>query len=172
MKADVSMQERGTYSIREMQPEERPLLRDFLYEAIYQREGEPRLPRSVIEEPALRVYVEGFGREKDDHCLVAQADETIVGAVWVRNIAGYGSVDEETPEFAISVLPAYRGLGIGTALMRRMLVYLKEAGYVKASLAVQKDNYALSMYRAVGFQTIGENDEEYIMVHDLKNAEG
>ena len=55
--------------------------------------------------------------------------------------------------------------------MRAMLVHWKTAGYQKASLAVQKDNYALAMYRAVGFRTVGENDEEYIMVHDLKSIE-
>ena len=41
---------------------------------------------------------------------------------------------------------------------------LKEHGYRQASLAVQKANYAVRMYRNVGFEIIDENDEEYIMV--------
>ncbi len=158
------------YQIRRMRPEETPMLKDFLYEAIFQRSGEPRLPREVVQEPALRVYIEDFGRKKDDCCLVAQAGDAVVGAVWVRNIEGYGSVDGETPEFAISVLPDFRGAGIGTALMRAMLARLQAAGYARASLAVQKDNYALRMYRDVGFRVVCENEQEYIMVHDLKNV--
>ena len=86
----------------------------------------------------------------------------------MRNIPGYGSIDDTTPEFAISLLEDCRGQGVGTALMRAMLAHLKAAGYEKASLAVQKANYALKMYFRVGFQIVGENEQEYIMVHDLR----
>ena len=94
--------------IRKMRPPEYPLLSDFLYEAIFQRDENNLLPREVINEPALRVYIEDFGTKKDDECLCAEADGKIVGAVWVRNINGYGSIDDETPEFAISLLKEYR----------------------------------------------------------------
>lgn len=156
------------YIIREMTPAEYPLLEDFLYEAIFQPDRRNLLPRSVIHSPELKVYIENFGAQKDDHCLCAEADGRIVGAVWVRNIPGYGSIDDTTPEFAISLLEDCRGQGIGTALMRAMLAHLKAAGYEKASLAVQKVNYALKMYFRVGFQIVGENEQEYIMVHDLR----
>ena len=48
--------------------------------------------------------------------------------------------------------------------MRQMLLLLKTQGYEKASLSVQKANYAVKMYEKVGFKTIEENDEEYLMV--------
>ena len=76
----------------------------------------------------------------------------------------YGHIDDDTPSFAISLLKEYRGHGIGTELMRSMLGLLKKEGYKKASLAVQKANYAVKMYEKVGFKTVDENDEEYIMV--------
>ena len=57
--------------------------------------------------------------------------------------------------------------GIGTELMRRMLVELKFCNYKKASLAVQKQNYAVRMYKNVGFEIVDENAEEYIMVCQL-----
>ena len=79
----------------------------------------------------------------------------------------YGHVDDDTPSFAISLDKGYRGKGIGTDLMRRMLERLKEQGYKKASLAVQKTNYAVRMYEKAGFRTVDENDEEYIMVCEL-----
>jgi len=45
-----------------------------------------------------------------------------------------------------------------------MLELLKSKGYKRTSLAVQKDNYAVKMYRSVGFEIVDENEEEYIMV--------
>ena len=58
-------------------------------------------------------------------------------------------------------------MGIGTALMRRMLELLKERGYKRASLSVQKDNYAVRMYKKVGFKIVKESEEEYLMICDL-----
>lgn len=51
--------------------------------------------------------------------------------------------------------------------MKRMLDLLKQNGYKQTSLAVQKANYAVKMYKNVGFYTIDENDEEYIMICKL-----
>ena len=48
--------------------------------------------------------------------------------------------------------------------MKRMLDELKASGYKQASLAVQKQNYAVKMYKKVGFMIVDENEEEYIMV--------
>ena len=39
---------------------------------------------------------------------------------------------------------------------------------INAALAVRKANYAVRMYENVGFRTVDENDEEYIMVCELK----
>ena len=47
------------------------------------------------------------------------------------------------------------------------LKLLKERGYKKASLAVQKANYAVKMYEKCGFKIIDENSEEFIMVCTL-----
>ena len=150
--------------IRKLMTEERDLLRDFLYEAIFIPEGVEAPPRDIVERPELRIYYDDFGAGPADHCLVAEADGRVVGAVWTRIMHDYGYVDDETPSFAISLYKEYRGKGIGTALMRRMLGLLKEQGYKKVSLAVQKANYAVRMYKHVGFETIDENEEEFIMV--------
>lgn len=156
------------YVIREMHPYEYPLLDDFLYEAIFQPDETNLAPRSIIERPELQIYIRNFGNEKDDYCFCAEVDKKIVGAVWVRNIHGYGSVDAFTPELSISLYKNYRGFGIGTALMRKMLDYLKQQGYQRASLAVQKDNYAVKMYQKVGFRIVDENEQEYIMIYSMQ----
>ena len=120
-------------------------------------------PKSIIEQPELQVYVEDFGKE-DDWCLVAEIKGKIVGAVWVRIMNDYGHIDDETPSFVISLYAEYRNMGIGTALMRDMLEFLKNKGYKQTSLSVQKANYSVRMYQKVGFEVIDENEDEYIMV--------
>lgn len=48
--------------------------------------------------------------------------------------------------------------------MKSMLNLLKAEKYQQASLAVQKANYAVKMYRSLGFEIMDENEEEYIMI--------
>lgn len=152
------------YLIRQARKDEYNFLDDFIYEAIFIPEGAEAPPKSIISNSDLQVYVSGFGEEKDDNCLVAEVDGKVIGAVWVRIMNDYGHIDETTPSFAISLYKQYRGNGIGTDMMRKMLLLLQEKGYKKASLAVQKENYALKMYLKVGFKIVDENKEEYIMV--------
>ena len=154
------------YKIREIRKNEYLILSDFLYEAIFIPVGMDKPPKSITEQPELQVYIEDFGK-KDDWCLVAEVKRKIVGAVWVRIMDDYGHTDDETPSFAISLHEEYRNLGIGTALMRDMLEFLKNKGYKQTSLSVQKANYAVNMYRKVGFEIIREDGEEYIMLCQL-----
>ena len=62
------------YIIREMQLHEYPLLDDFLYEAIFQRDETNLAPKSITKKPELQVYIENFGCEKDDYCLCTEVD--------------------------------------------------------------------------------------------------
>lgn len=156
------------YIIREILEEEYYLLEEFLYEAIFVPKGTPAPPRSIVRQPELQVYVTDFGKKKDDIGLVAEAGKKVVGAVWVRIMKDYGHIDDATPSFAISLYQEYRGQGIGTALMKEMLCILKQRGYDQTSLAVQKANYAVDMYKKAGFEIAGENEEEYIMVCHLR----
>ena len=107
--------------IRRIRPEEYDLLREFLYQAIYLPEGTQPPPRSVIDLPELQVYLAGFGTRPGDHCLVAETEGNVVGAVWSRIMEDYGHIDSDTPSLAISLLPDYRGRGIGTRLLSGLL---------------------------------------------------
>ncbi len=150
--------------IRKWKDGEQAFLEDFLYEAIFIPEGVEAPSREIIQLPELQVYITDFGKKPDDICFLAEADGKVVGAVWVRVMEDYGHLEEGVPSFAISLYKEYRGLGIGTELMERMLQELSIRGYEKASLAVQKANYAVRMYRKVGFEIVGENEEEYLMM--------
>ena len=158
------------YRIRKLKKAEYPLLKEFLYQAIFQRDKKNPIPRSVLDDQAVNIYIQDFGSYQEDFCLCAESRGKVVGAVWVRNVQGFGSIDDQTPEFAISLYPEYRGQGIGTALMQEMLNHLREKGYSQTSLAVQKDNYAVKMYKQIGFEIVAENSEEYIMLYKLKKS--
>ncbi len=153
--------------IRELRSDETYILKDFLYEAIFIPEGEVPPDRSIVERPELRVYYEDFGKYSSDLCIVAEDNGKITGAVWTRIMDDYGHVDDDTPSFAISLYKEYRGRGTGTRLMTAMLDHLRAKGYRRASLAVQKENYAVRMYEKVGFRIIDEDQSEYIMVCEL-----
>ena len=153
--------------IRNIQPQEIPLLDDFLYEAIFIPQGVVPPPRSIIEQEDLQLYVRGFGESPHDHCLVAECDGKIVGAVWVRVMDDYGHVDNQTPSLAISLYPDYRGQGIGTQLLHQMLELLRQEGYAQVSLSVQKENYALRMYQKAGFKIMEDRGEELLMLAQL-----
>ena len=153
--------------IRKMVPGEYGLLRKFLYQAIYLPEGIPPPPQTVIDLPELQVYLTGFGTQPGDYCLVAEAEDAIVGAAWSRIMEDYGHIDRSTPSLALSMLPDYRGLGIGTQLLNRLLLLLQENGYLQVSLSVQKENPALRLYKRAGFRILAEKDSEYLMLWDV-----
>ena len=122
--------------------DERPLLNDFLYEAIYIPDGVVPPPRSIILNDDLQVYVRDFGMQPDDRCLVAEVEGRVAGAVWTRIMKDYGHVGQ-------------------------ILQLLRQDGYHKVSLSVLKENYAAGMYLKAGFEIWKETPEEYIMVCNL-----
>ncbi len=154
--------------IRPMLPSEYPLLKTFLYEALFVPEGAEPFPKDIIYKPELVIYYKDFGTGRADRCLVAEEDGKVVGAAWTRLMHDYGYVDDETPSFSISLLPEYRGQGIGTQLLQGILDLMKSEGYQQVSLSCQKANRAVQMYRRAGFAPVWEDEEEYVMVCKLK----
>ena len=160
--------EKHAVQVREIVAAEYPLLEDFLYYAIFVPPGADTPPREVIFQPEIFVYIDGFGDKPSDCGVVAESDGKIVGAAWTRIIPAFGHVDDDTPELAISVMPDYRGHGIGTALMTRLFELLRERGYKRTSLSVQKANPAARLYKRLGYEIILENIEDWIMIKSLQ----
>ena len=149
-----------------------PNLETFLYHAVFVPAGMTAPPFNIVCDPALQVYTAGFGERAHDMGAAAQVNGRTVGMCWARIMNDYGHADDETPSLAISVLPAFRGQGIGTALLSAVLAQLRQAGCRQVSLSVQKENPALRLYRRFGFETLRETQEEYIMVRALQEGEG
>lgn len=165
------MMKQSELIIRAMQPEEYPLLREFLYQAIFLPEGTVPPSRSVIDLPELQIYIADFGTQFGDHCLAAEVNGKIVGTVWSRIMADYGHIDKDTPSLAISLLPEYRGQGIGTKLLNDLLSLLCEKGFRQVSLSVQKKNPAVRLYKRAGFQILEEKGTEYLMFLEYPRLE-
>jgi GNAT superfamily N-acetyltransferase len=158
--------------VRVMRESDYVCLPEFLYQAIFIPEGVEPPPRSVINDPKIFIYIKDFGTNPGDLGVVAEQNGHVIGAAWTRIIPAYGHVDNETPELAISTLPPFRGYGIGTKLMKKLIIVLRNNGYARTSLSVQKDNPALRLYRRLGYQITEEKldhvgNADFLMVKDI-----
>jgi ribosomal protein S18 acetylase RimI-like enzyme len=103
--------------------------------------------------------VNGTLRTTDD-----EPGRSPVGAAWTRLLrqadgnAGYGWVDDATPELAIAVDPSQRRAGLGTAMLNRLLCDAQAAGFPGVSLSVRNNNPARQLYERVGFRVIGGSE--------------
>ena len=150
--------------IREIKNKDYSHLEEFLFYSIHQIEH--KLPKEIIYSPEVYLYIGDYGK-KDDNGVIAEVDGKILGMAWTRIISGYGHIDNQTPELAISVSPKAQGFGIGTKLMNELFRILKTKGYKQTSLAVQKTNRAVNFYKKLGYQILLEKEEEFIMVKKL-----
>ena len=153
--------------IRQMKEEEYPILEEFLYQAIFVPEGAEMPDRSILQLPELWRYTEQFGQKAGDLAFVAEDEGQVVGAAWVRHIHDYGYVEDEMPSLTISLEDAYRGQGIGSRLLESLLATLKKRNVKGVSLSVSKANPAYFLYHKLGFRTLRENQEDFVMVLDF-----
>ena len=158
--------------IRTMNESDHVCLNEFLYQAIFTPKGTKLPPRNIVNLPEIFVYIKDFGTQTGDLGVVAEQNGQIVGAAWTRIISAYGHIDIETPELAISILPEFRGYGIGSKLMKKLFNVLRENGYKQTSLSVQKDNPAVRLYQRLGYEMSGERldsagHEDYLMIKVL-----
>jgi len=136
--------------IRPAGPNDVRFLSDMLRHAYYWHVGEdPDLP--------VARYVTGWGRPGDAGLIAAETAGP-VGAAWYRLFpeeeAGFGFVDETTPELTVAVVPSRRGRGLGHELLAGLLDTAREAGFERISLGVEPDSSQEAFYRRFGFETV------------------
>ena len=141
----------------------RPLLREdesIVWQMLVYAAHKPSL-KSVQTQPNLAQYAAGWGRKGDMGC-VALLDQLPIGATWLRlwsnGNKGFGYIDDSIPELAIAVLPEYRGRGIGTQLLNKVLEEAQNK-FPAISLSVRSDNPAVGLYQRVGFVTVEDSEK-------------
>ena len=136
------------YEFRQLNEADEPIVWQMLMHASH----EPTL-ESVKSQPALARYAAGWGRIGDAG-WAGFVSGVPVGAAWWRLWSaaekGFGYIDDATPELAMSVLPQYRGEGLGTLLLAQVLAAAKGL-YPALSLNVRADNPVVRLYQRVGF---------------------
>lgn len=160
-----------SYSIRPLSPSDQQFLWEMLYQSLHVPEGGRPFPRDIINQPEIAKYVREWGRAGDMGFVAVDAgsDEPI-GAAWLRLLTGdergYGYVNDETPELGMAVLHGYRGRGVGSDLLSRVL---ESAGAVYRSvcLSVSADNPAVRLYARAGFERVCERGTSLTMFRRL-----
>ncbi len=156
------------YTLRPLTAADEPFLWEMLYQAIHVSAGAAPPPREIIRQPELACYVRSWGRDGDmGFVAVEAATQTPVGAAWLRlwpgAERGYGYVDGHTPELSVAILPGYRGQGLGTRLLQKLLAVADER-FAAVSLSVSRDNPAAGLYVRLGFAVVAEEGESLTMV--------
>lgn len=152
--------------IRSLEDGDAGLLWEFTYLAVHVPPGTPPYPRDILDVPAIRQYAEAWGRE-GDLGVVACDGERVIGAAWIRLLVGepkgFGYVDDETPELAMSVVNEYRGQGIGSVMLERVLGQAT-GRFPGVCLSVDDDNAAKRLYLRAGFVPVGLVGKSVTMV--------
>jgi len=148
------------FQVRALLPEDTPFLWQMLYYAAHMQEDGVTSAQAAMSNPALAKYVHAWGQPGDIGFIALETTTAQpLGAAWARLFIGenktYSQVDDQTPELAIAVLPAYLGCGIGTALLHRILQEAR-LQYPAIALNVRANNPALNLYQRLGFQVVGE----------------
>jgi GNAT superfamily N-acetyltransferase len=151
---------------------EQQILAQFLYYAVFVPPNTPPPSPSIVHDPELWRYIEGWGKS-DDHVVFAYIANTVVGACWSRCFPkerpGYGTITPEIPELSIAVLPEYRSKGIGSKLLSALIEDIKPH-YPAVSLSVSTYNPAKALYERFGFKTIRTTSDSEIMVKEFNPA--
>ena len=81
-------------TIRPLKPSDQEALWNWLHLALWDPPPAGLRPREVLDNPAVKIYAEGWGREGDVG-VVCVADGKDVGACWMRRIRGGVGRSEE-----------------------------------------------------------------------------
>ena len=68
----------------------------------------------------------------------------------------------------VGVAPHHRRKGIGKALLESAFGYLSKKGFKRVSLSVLRDNPAIALYEAFGFQRVHEDDGSIEMIAEVR----
>ena len=152
--------------LRALLPSDENFLWEMLYQALYVPPGKAPFARTILDDPDIACYVQGWGRP-GDWGLLAFAGDIPAGAIWLRQWAGeekgYGYVSPLIPEVSIALLPEYRNQGLGTRMLERAIAMARK-GYPGLSLSVVESSPARRLYEKLGFCEVGKIMDSLVML--------
>lgn len=148
--------------LRDAGPLDVEALTDALLSAANWDEQKRFTREQLLADPELSHYVTGWPRPTDFGTVAVEDDASaVVGAAWCRVFdsvdPGYGYVTDGVPELSIGVRPAYRGRGIGSALLDAVIAQAAARRHQAVSLSVEDDNRARALYVRAGFIPVDRN---------------
>ncbi|QIS19434.1 GNAT family N-acetyltransferase [Nocardia terpenica] len=140
-------------TLRPAVPADEPFLWTMLFEASHFGESGATSPDELRSVPGLAHYVENWGTT-GDLGVIGSIDNKPLGAAWVRLLtganAGYGYINDTTPELAIATAPEARGTGLGTTMLTRLIDNAHPI-HPGITLSVRDSNPARRLYERLGF---------------------
>ena len=155
------------FKIRTLETRDIPFMREMVYQSLFVPKGKKPFPRSILEEPFISKYVDGWREKSSDIGLIAERDNQSIGAIWLclfdEAHKGFGYVDDETSEISIALIEEFLGNRIGTALMLELEAQAKDYGYRKLCLSVDPRNPTRRLYQRFGYVHVGWCDTSWTM---------
>ena len=160
------------YSIYPISDKDTPFLKEYLYKALFVPPGSPPFPKSIVDEEFLKPIYEKWGKRGDIGFTAKEKElNRIIGMAWVRlynkvNLP-LGIIDPTIPTLTMAVDDNFRSKGIGTALIEKLIEAVKEQGFKGISLSVDHRNFAVKLYKKIGFK-LYRASKEYNPLYLLK----
>lgn len=111
----------------------------------------------------------------DDFGMLDEAGGSIRAVAWLVFFSaehpGYGFVEEAIPELSITTFEGFRGQGLGSELLQKLIAAAAVRGLPGISLSVEDGNRARSLYSRLGFQIVGRSGDSDTMLLRLPRPE-
>jgi len=148
-----------------------PFLSEMLLLAAFPPGSATPAPEAIDQDERLARYLAGWGRAGDAG-VIAEAAGQPIGAAWYRRFVaaspGHGFVSEDVPELSIAVASAWRGRGVGRALLAALIEAARDGNVPALSLSVSRRNpVAMRLYRSIGFVSVAGDEEHPTMLLEL-----
>ena len=147
-----------------------PFLKAMCYLAAFPSKAttasEQAFDEAAVDNPWLKDFVDGFGRDGDYGLIAVDGTGENLGAAWYRN---YKKTGLPPYELSIAVRGGNQEQGVGNELLNGLLGHARAAGISELSLQVEPDNTrANALYEKLGFVSIAKNDGYDVMSTQLQ----
>ncbi|MBH0130163.1 GNAT family N-acetyltransferase [Salinibacterium sp. NK8237] len=109
----------------------------------------------------------------NDFGMLDEYDGKVRAVAWLVFFSaehpGYGFVEETIPELSITTFEGFRGQGIGSELLQKLIAAAAVRGLPAISLSVEDGNPVRSLYSRLGFQIVGRSGDSDTMLLRLQH---